>query len=68
MMLEELITTPKAHEYLLLQWHEELESLRHRMGTLHTSHDATIVDTNNIAIAPSALHPHVESTKPLRAS
>jgi hypothetical protein len=63
-MPEKLITTPKSHEYLLLQRCEELERLQHQMGTLHTSHNATIVDTSNIATAPSALHPHVESTNP----
>ncbi len=30
----------KAHEYLLLQRHEELARLQHWMGTLHTSHNA----------------------------
>ncbi len=67
-MLEKLITTPKGHEYLLLQRREELERLQHQMGTLHTSCNAIVVDTNKIAIAPSTLHPHVESTKPLHAS
>jgi hypothetical protein len=56
-MLEGLITTPEAHEYLLLRRREELERFWCQMGALHTSYDATIVDTINIVIAPSALHP-----------
>ncbi len=36
-----------------------LERLRHQMGTLHTSRNATIVNTSNIATTPSTLHPHV---------
>ncbi len=67
-MLKELITTPEAREYLLLWRHEELERLWCRMGALHTSRNATIVDTINIAIAPSALHPQVESIIPFHAS
>lgn len=38
------------------------------MGTLHTLRDATIIDTINIAISPSALYSHVESIGPLHAS
>jgi hypothetical protein len=37
------------------------------MGTLHTLHDATIVDTVNIAISPSTIHPQVKSIGPLHA-
>jgi hypothetical protein len=55
-MLEKLITRPKTHEYLLLWRCEVLERLWHPVGTLHTSGDATIVDTNNIIATPSSLH------------
>jgi hypothetical protein len=56
-MLGELITTFEAREYLLLWRHEELERLWCQMGALHILCDVVIVDTINIAIAPSALHP-----------
>jgi hypothetical protein len=55
-MPEDLITTPKAHEYSLLWRCEVLERLWHRVGTLHISSDAAIVDTNNIIATPSSLH------------
>jgi hypothetical protein len=67
-MLEKLITTLEVCEYLLLRRPEELKRLWCQMGTLHTSRDSTIVGTNNITIAPSTLHPHVESTDPLHAT
>jgi hypothetical protein len=54
-------------EYLFMPKHEELERLQCWMGTLHTLRDATIVDTINITISPSALHPQVESIGPLHA-
>jgi hypothetical protein len=54
--------------YLFLQKHEKLERLQRWMGTLHTLRDATIIDTINIAISPSALYSHVESIGPLHAS
>jgi hypothetical protein len=63
-MLGKLIRTLEVSEYLLLRRHEELKRLQCQMGTLHTSHDLIIVDTNNIIAAPSTLHPHVESTGP----
>jgi hypothetical protein len=66
-MLEGLITTLETREYLFFQKHEELERLQCWMGTLHTLRDATIVDTINIAISPSALCPQVESIAPLHA-
>jgi hypothetical protein len=56
-MPKDLITTPKAHEYLLLWRCEVLERLWHRVGTLHILGDAVIVDTNNITATPSSLHP-----------
>jgi hypothetical protein len=57
-MPEKLITTPKTHEYLLLWRCEELERLWHWVGTLHTSRDVVVVDTNNITCTPpSPFHP-----------
>jgi hypothetical protein len=49
-MPKELITTFKSREYLLLWRCEELERLRHRMGTLHTSRDAAVIDTNKLQL------------------
>jgi hypothetical protein len=56
-MLEELIMTLEMHEYLLLQGCEKLQRFWCYMGTLHTSHNAAIVDTNNITTTSSTLHP-----------
>jgi hypothetical protein len=67
-MLRELVSTLETHEYLLLRRREELERLWCWMGALHTLCNAAIVDTINIATAPSALHPQVESIVPLHAS
>jgi hypothetical protein len=67
-MLEKLITTLEVCEYLLLLRHEDLKRLQCRMGTLHILRDSTIVDTNNITVAASTLHPHLKSTKPFHAS
>jgi hypothetical protein len=67
-MPEELIMTLEVLEYLLLHRCEELQRFWHKMGTLHISHDAIVVDTINNIVAPLALHPHVESTNPFHAS
>jgi hypothetical protein len=38
---------PEVSEYLLLWMHEELERLWHRLGAMHTSHDAAATDDHN---------------------
>jgi hypothetical protein len=38
----------EMNDYLLLWMRVEFEMLWHRMGAMHTSHDATTIDNHNV--------------------